>query len=79
MVRTAYFVVTGAEIIHCESCEQRITNALRRLQGVEDVTASHQTPQVTVTFDPNRVGTEGIRTKLAQTGFEAKLQEGASA
>ncbi len=79
MPQTAQFIVTGAEAIHCENCEQRITTALRRLLGVEDVRASHETQQVVVTFDPAQVDTEVIRTKLAQTGFEAQLQDGGSA
>ena len=79
MAQTAQFIVTGAESIHCESCEQRITTALRRLLGVEDVQASHETQQVVVTFDPSQVDPEVIRTKLAQTGFEARLQEGGGA
>ena len=79
MQKTVQFVVTGAETIHCESCEQRITSALRRLLGVEDVQASHETQQVTVTFDPAQVDPEVIRTKLAQTGFAAQLQEGGGA
>lgn len=79
MPQTAHFIVTGTEAIHCEHCEQRITNALRRLVGVEEVTASHQTQQVTVQFDPAHMEPEAIRTKLAQTGFEATLQDGGSA
>ena len=79
MPQTVQFIVTGAEPIHCESCEQRITTALRRLLGVEDVQASHATQQVTVTFDPAQVDPEVIRTKLAQTGFEAQLQDGGGA
>ena len=79
MAQTAHFIVAGAETIHCASCEQRITNALRRLLGVEDVRASHETQQVVVTFDPAQVDPEVIRTKLAQTGFEAQLQDGSSA
>jgi copper chaperone len=79
MAQTTHFTVTGQSRIHCENCEQRITKALRRLLGVEHVTVSHETQHVTVTFDPAHVDPEVIRTKLAQTGFEATLQEGGSA
>ena len=34
MAHNLEFNVTGAEKIHCESCEQRIARALKRLPGV---------------------------------------------
>ena len=79
MAQTVQFTVTGQDTIHCESCEQRITTALRRLVGVEDVQASHETQQVIVTFNPEQVDAAAIRTKLAQTGFEVQpLSQGDS-
>lgn len=74
MPQTVQFAVTGQDAIHCEACEQRITTALRRLVGVEDVQASHETQQVVVTFDPQQVDARAIRSKLEQTGFEAQPQ-----
>ena len=71
MAQTAQFTVTGENPIHCENCEQRIGNALRRLPGVEQVEASHQTQQVTVVFDPAHVDAEQVRAKLEQAGFAA--------
>lgn len=70
MSGTANFIVTGEQQIHYEGCEQRIGNALRRLQGVQDVRASAQTQQVVVTFDPAEVGREQVRAKLEQLGYE---------
>ena len=32
----------------CEGCENRIKNSLKLIDGVEDVTASHQTGEVKV-------------------------------
>lgn len=69
MTQTIRFVVTGADPIHCAGCEQRITTMLRRLPGVEQVEASHETQHVVVTFDPNRVQADAIRARLAQGGF----------
>jgi copper chaperone CopZ len=74
MTQTIQFAVTGGDTIHCESCEQRINTMLRRLTGVERVQASHETQQVVVTFDPDQVQADAIRTKLAQGGFETALQ-----
>ncbi|MBI4491247.1 MAG: heavy-metal-associated domain-containing protein [Chloroflexi bacterium] len=74
MALTLDFTVTGQEQIHCASCEQRISNALRRLRGVEDVHASAQTQRVQVTIDPTQVSAEQVRAKLGHLGYEVTGQ-----
>lgn len=71
MTQTAHFVVGSETSIHCEGCEQRIGKVLKRLPGVEAVTASHKTQEVSVTFDSKQVSVEQIRAKLARAGFAA--------
>jgi copper chaperone CopZ len=73
MAQTIELVVTGDEKMHCEGCEQRVSNALRRLPGVQEVRASAATQQVLVTIDPRQVGAEQVRTKLEQLGYQAKI------
>jgi copper chaperone CopZ len=43
MAQTLEFVVTGEEKMHCAGCEQRVSNALGRLPGVQEVQASATT------------------------------------
>ena len=74
---THAFTVVGEQKIHCEGCEQQVGRALRRLEGVRDVTASHKTQQVVVSFLPTQVHPEQVRAKLEQLGYE--IQEEASA
>lgn len=57
--------------IHCESCEQRITNALGRLPGVREVHADHRTQEVRVEAD-DHVTSGQIRDRLGKIGFEAE-------
>jgi copper chaperone CopZ len=73
MAQTLEFVVTGEERMYCAGCEQRVSNALRRLAGVQEVRASAATQHVLVTIDPNQVGGEQVRTKLEQLGYQAKI------
>ncbi|RPJ22517.1 MAG: copper chaperone [Planctomycetaceae bacterium] len=73
MAQTIELVVTGEEKMHCDGCEQRVSNALRRLPGVQEVRASAATQQVMVTIDPSQVGAEQVRTKLEQLGYQAKI------
>ncbi len=70
MTQTVDLTVIGEERIHCQSCEQRVSNALRRLDGVQDIRASAQTQQVEVRFDPSRVQPEQIQAKLERMGYE---------
>lgn len=70
VTQTVDFTVIGEERIHCESCEQRVSNALRRLDGVQDIRASAQTQQVAVRFDPGQVRPEQIQAKLERMGYE---------
>ncbi len=72
--QTIDFTVTGEQTIHCAGCEQRIQNALRRLDGVEGVQASHKTQEVLVTIDPGLVSSKQIQDKLEQIGYEAELR-----
>jgi copper chaperone CopZ len=75
MSHTLDFKVIGEETIHCQACEQRIGTILRRLPGVEDVKASSQTQQVHVTIDPARVGSEQVKAKLVQIGYQVTPEE----
>lgn len=74
---TLQLVVTGAQTIGCEGCEQRIGNALRRLPGIWEVQASHQTQAVRVRIDPAQVDAGQVRAKLAQLGYEVAPRVGA--
>lgn len=74
MVHTIEFMVTGEEKMHCEGCEQRVGNALRRLAGVQDVRASAETQQIVVTINPAQVGSEQVRARLEQLGYQVSAQ-----
>ncbi len=69
MAEMVNFTVTGEQKIHCAGCEERITNALRRLPGIQDIQASHETQRVAVTFDPARVTPDKVKTTLEQLGY----------
>jgi copper chaperone CopZ len=63
----------GCGEMYCAGCEQRLSNALRRLPGVQEVQASATTQRVQVTVDPSQVGAEQVRAKLEQLGYQAKI------
>lgn len=64
-------VIEGEQRIHCEGCEQRIANALRRMPGVRDLRADHRTQEVHVAADDLVTG-HAIRQGLNRIGYEAR-------
>jgi copper chaperone CopZ len=73
MAQTVELVVMGEEKMHCAGCEQRVSKALQRLPGVQEVRASAATQHVLVTIDPNQVGADQVQAKLEQLGYQAKI------
>jgi len=59
-------MVTG---MTCGGCENAVTRAVRQIEGVEEVTASHADNQVAVTFDAGRVNAGMIRERITTLGY----------
>ena len=74
MTRTVEFTVSGDVKLHCASCEQRVERALRRVPGVQDVSANVATQQVVATIDAGQVSPEDLRRKLSELGYEVTAQ-----
>lgn len=55
----------------CNGCENRVKNALKEVNGVENVIADHTTGTVTVSAN-NEVLENIIKEKIEDLGFEVK-------
>ncbi len=55
----------------CNGCENRVQNALKAIEGVENVVANHTDGTVTVTLK-NEVAENVIKEKIEDIGFEVK-------
>ena len=55
----------------CNGCENRVQNALKNIDGVENVVADHTTGTVTVT-SKNEVAESTMIEKIKDIGFEVK-------
>ena len=71
------YTVIGEQKINCTGCEQRIDNALRRLNGIQEVKASAQNQRVEVAYDPAQTDAEQVRARLEKLGYDVK-PEGAT-
>lgn len=55
----------------CNGCENRVQNALKNIDGVENVVADHTTGTVTIT-SKNEVAESVMKEKIEDIGFEVK-------
>jgi len=58
--------VTG---MNCQACEQRIEEALSRLNGVVQGAADHRVARVRVLFDPVRTSETDVRSCIEHAGY----------
>lgn len=65
-LQTDSFFVTGMQ---CGGCTNKLSLALRRLSGVDDVQISLASGEVTIVYDPALVSPERIQEAVIRTGF----------
>lgn len=53
----------------CNGCENRVQNALKNIDGVENVVADHTTGAVTITSN-NEISENILEEKIEDLGFE---------
>lgn len=67
-------VTLEAEGMYCPNCEARVESAVGGLDGVESVSANHNTQQATVTYDPSQVSPEDMVAAINnQTSYVGRL------
>lgn len=64
-------IIIKVEGMMCNGCENRIQNALKTIEGVENVVANHTNGTVTVTSS-NEVEEKALKEKIEDIGFEVK-------
>lgn len=63
----------NAPDISCKSCANAITNALSKLNGVQQVTVDVPAKMVEVHFEESEVTVEAILQRLDEAGFPATV------
>lgn len=67
MVQKQVFTVEG---MSCNGCEQRVTNAVKNVEGVRKVDASHETGEVEVAFDQDTTSEDSITDAIHKAGYD---------
>jgi len=65
-MQTTTLQVTG---MSCAHCEKAVVNALTDLNGVKTATASAKTNTVEVTFSPETITLEQIKSEIKEIGY----------
>jgi Cu2+-exporting ATPase len=58
----------------CNGCENRVKNALKNINGVENVIADHNTGKVTITSNED-VSENVMKEKIEDIGFEVVKED----
>ena len=58
----------------CGGCESRVKNAIKNIEGVENVTADHNTGKVIIVSN-NEVSEEIIKETLEDIGYEVVKED----
>lgn len=64
-------IVLNVEGMVCNGCENRVQNALKTIDGVENVVANHENGTVTVTLN-KEVSESILKEKIEDIGFDVK-------
>lgn len=56
------------EGMSCTGCEERVTNAVKRVEGVQRVNADHETGTVEITA--NEDTKDAVRTSIHDAGYD---------
>ncbi|MCZ7566134.1 MAG: heavy metal translocating P-type ATPase [Burkholderiales bacterium] len=60
--------------MHCEHCVRSIAEAVRALDGVEEVAGAPEEKRVTIRYRPQRADPDGIREAIVARGFEVAAE-----
>lgn len=71
-------VVLEVSGMSCGGCEERISTALSRLEGVRHISADHRSGQVRVAYDPVAVTIQTVRERIADMGYAVIPESGDS-
>ena len=66
MLQTLQLTVTG---MTCGGCENAVTRALTRIDGVEEVSASHAANLVGVVYDTEKVTRAMVKERIEELGY----------
>lgn len=62
-------IVLNVEGMMCSGCENRVINAVAKIEGVTDVKASHESKTVEIKYE-DKLDVELVKDKIIDLGYE---------
>lgn len=73
MFKSLTLEVVGNDRLHCEGCEERVEQALKKVPGVNQVRAKSSNQRVKVLFDSSLLDADAITAHVARVGYQTKV------
>ncbi|KAB2881372.1 heavy-metal-associated domain-containing protein [bacterium] len=64
-------VTIDVPTIKCGSCVKTVSNALKQLKGVEEVTVDKKSKTAVVKYDPSKLKVNDLETAISKSGYDA--------
>src|SRR3989344_2064894 len=61
--------------MHCASCVLTLEKSLKSVEGISSATVNLATEKATVEFDPKKVSDDGLKSAVANVGYQALIGE----
>jgi len=74
MFKSITLEVVGSQRLACAGCEERIEELLKGMEGVGQVRAQARKQRIEVLFDAAKLDADAIAERLAQAGYETRLE-----
>ena len=74
MFKSITLEVVGNQRLACAGCEERVEDLLKGLEGVGQVRAQARKQRIEVLFDSAKLDAGAIADRLAQVGYETRLE-----
>ena len=68
-------VTLSVPSMHCEMCPATVSKALKRVNGVENVSASFETKEAIVTFDDAKTNVDALREATGNAGYPSTVKQ----
>ncbi len=73
MLKSITLQVVGDDRLHCEGCEERVEQALKKVPGVSQIRARSSNQRIQILFDPGVLDANAIAARVATVGYQTRV------
>ena len=73
MLKSITLQVVVDDRLHCEGCEERVEQALKKVPGVSQIRARSSNQRIQILFDPSVLDANAIAARVATVGYQTRV------